>query len=114
MLLGMTPVLQPYRSARSRKARAVAGCENGGIASSAMPIDKDAVAYGEARLACEPIIGRDAGAYHDQIGGDPAGLGVYREPAIGQFGQGRPRGAYPDIGPARAAALGGHRGECDT
>lgn len=76
-----------------------------------MPIDKDAVAYGEARLACEPIIGHDAGAYHDQIGGDRAGLGVYREPAIGQFAQGRRRGAYADIDPACAVALVDHRGE---
>jgi hypothetical protein len=61
----MPPVLQPYRSARSGKARAVAGRENGRIAGSAMPIDNDAVAHREARLACEPIIRRDASAHHD-------------------------------------------------
>src|SRR5262245_6270046 len=65
VLLGMPPVLQPYRSTRSGKARAVAGCENDRIAGSAMPIDNDAVAHREVRLAREPIIGRDAGAHHD-------------------------------------------------
>src|SRR5260221_10087527 len=97
MLLGMTPVLQPYRSARSRKARAVAGCENGGIAGSAIPIDKDALAYREGPLACEPIIGRDARAYHHPIGRGPARLGRFPPPAPRAVSPRPPRGAPPAI-----------------
>src|SRR5262249_27342709 len=47
VLLGMAPVLQPHRSVRSGKARAVAGREDRRIAGAGMVIDDDAVLRGK-------------------------------------------------------------------
>src|SRR5262249_62195150 len=85
MLLGMPPVLQPYRSMRSGKARAVARREDRGIAGARMAIDHDAVLRGEARLPRQPIVGDDAGADADQIGPNGAALRFDREPAVGEL-----------------------------
>src|SRR5262249_2294154 len=106
VLLGMPPVLQPHRPARSGKARAVAGREYRGIPGASMVLDHDAVLRGETRGLRQPIVGCDAGADHDEVGRDVvAAAGVDTEPAIRQFAQRGDDGADADMDAADAVAL---------
>ena len=84
VLLRVAPVLQPHRSVRSGKARAVAGREDRRIGRAAVVVHDDAVLRGEARGLRQPIVGRGADPDHDEIG---------REQCR-RFGR-RPRAARP-------------------
>src|ERR1700730_15026394 len=106
VLLGMPPVLQPHRPVRSGKERTVAGPEDRHIAGAAMVVDHDAVLRGETRDLRPPLVGRDPGADHDEVGCDGvAAAGVDAEPAIRQFAQRGDGGTDADIDAADAVAL---------
>ena len=68
VLLRVPPVLQPHRTVRSGKARAVAGREDRGIGGAAMVVDHDAVLHVEPGGLRERVVRHRAGADHDQVG----------------------------------------------
>ena len=65
---------------RAREPRDVAGRENGRVGRAQRLVDEDAVLHLESGLRCEAVVRDDAEPGHDEVGRNPAAVGLERKP----------------------------------